>query len=193
MKVPAEERFPRFTLDDNEQVCWIATYVAAGRGQEIGLVAGQPQSWFLAFARNLKGDAAESISNIFSVLQHVLMAQRKTDFLTTQLEPAFSGFTRANAVALAKAAQGGELAFMAAWNGIFSAGWEERIPEQILVSCTWWSGRLSSHCGDDPGSRPGPRHPCGVLVFVSPLRPRLESGPGAAKHSGRGWAGLRPT
>ena len=93
MKVPAEEHFPRFTLNDNEQVCWIATYVAAGRWQEIGLLAGQPQSWFLAFARNLKGDAAESINNIFSVLQHVLMAQRKTDFLRTQLEPAFSVFS----------------------------------------------------------------------------------------------------
>lgn len=140
MKVLSEEHFPRFTLNDNEQVCWIATYVAAGRWQEIGLLAGQPQSWFLAFARNLKDDAAESIDNIFSVLQHVLMAQRKTDFLTTQLEPAFSGFTRANAITLAKAAQGGELAFMAAWNDIFSAGWEERVPEQILVNCTGGPG-----------------------------------------------------
>jgi hypothetical protein len=134
VKVPAEERFPRFTLDDNEQVCWIATYVAAGRWQEIGLLAGQPQSWYLAFARNLKGDAAESIDNIFSVLQHVLMAQHKTDFLRTQLEPAFSAFTRANAIALAKAAQGEELGFMAAWSGIFNAGWEERVPEPILVT-----------------------------------------------------------
>jgi hypothetical protein len=140
VKVPADEHFPRFTLDDNEQVCWIATYVAAGRWQEIGLLAGQPQSWFLAFARNLKGDASESINNIFSVLQHVLMAQRKTDFLRTQLEPAFSVFTRANAIALAKAAQGGELGFMATWNGIFSAGWEERVPEPILVSCSGGPG-----------------------------------------------------
>jgi hypothetical protein len=143
VKVSAEEHFPRFTLNDDEQVCWIATYVAAGRWQEIGLLAGQPQSWFLAFARNLKGDAAESINNIFSVLQHVLMAQRKTDFPGTQLEPAFSAFARANAIALAKAAQGGELGFMAAWNGIFSAGWEERVPEQILV--TWSGGK-----GDSP-------------------------------------------
>jgi len=140
VKVPAEEHFPRFTLDDNEQVCWIATYVAAGRWQEIGLLAGQPQSWFLGFARNLKGDAADSIDNIFSVLQHVLMAQRKTDFLRTQLEPAFSVFARANAIALAKAARGGELGFMAAWNGIFSAGWKERVPEQILVTCSGGPG-----------------------------------------------------
>ena len=62
MKVLSEERFPRFTLDDNEQVCWIATYVAAGRGQEIGLVTGQPQSWFLAFARNLKGAGATYVA-----------------------------------------------------------------------------------------------------------------------------------
>jgi hypothetical protein len=140
VKVPAEEHFPRFTLDDNEQVCWIATYVAAGRWQEIGLLAGQPQAWFLAFARNLKGGAAESMDNIFSVLQHVLMAQRKNDFLRTQVEPAFSAFARANAIALAKAAQAGELGFMAVWNGIFSAGWEERVPEPILVTCSGGSG-----------------------------------------------------
>lgn len=140
MKVPAEEHFPRFTLNDNEQVCWIATYVAAGRWQEIGLLAGQPQSWFLAFARNLKNDAAESINNIFSVLQHVLMAQRKTDFLRTQLEPAFSVFSRSNAIALAKAAQGGDLGFMVAWNRIFSAEWKERVPEQILVTCSGGPG-----------------------------------------------------
>jgi hypothetical protein len=34
VKVP-EEHFPRFTLDDNEHVSLIATYVAAGRWQEI--------------------------------------------------------------------------------------------------------------------------------------------------------------
>jgi hypothetical protein len=140
VKIPAEEHFPRFTLDDNEQVCWIATYVAAGRWQEIGLVSGQPESWFLAFARNLKGDAAESINNIFSVLQHLLMAQRKADFVRVQLEPAFSAFTRANAIALAKAAQGGELGFMAAWSGIFSEGWEERVPKPILVTCSGGPG-----------------------------------------------------
>ena len=88
----------------------------------------------------MKGDAAESINNIFSVLQHVLMAQRKTDFLRTQLEPAFSVFTRANAIALAKAAQGGDLGFMAAWNGIFSAECGERVPEQILVTCSGGPG-----------------------------------------------------
>ena len=39
MKVPAEH-FPRFTLDDNEHVSLIATYVAAGRWQEINLLRG---------------------------------------------------------------------------------------------------------------------------------------------------------
>jgi hypothetical protein len=145
VEVPAEEHFPRFALDDNEHVCWIATYVVAGRWQETGLLAGQPQSWFLSLARNLKGDAVESIDNIFSVLQHVLMAQRKTGFLGIQLEPAFSLFARANAIALAKAAKGGDLGFMAAWNGIFSAGWEERIPEHILVT-------YSGGPGDSPAT-----------------------------------------
>ena len=85
MKVPPEEHFPRFTLDDNEHVCLIAAYVAAGRWQEINLPEGKPQSWFLSFARALKGDRVESINNIFTMLQHVLMAQRKTDFLAIQL------------------------------------------------------------------------------------------------------------
>ena len=38
MKVSPEEHLPRFALDDNEHVCWIATYVAAGRWQEINML-----------------------------------------------------------------------------------------------------------------------------------------------------------
>lgn len=38
MKVSPKEHFPRFTLDDNEHVGWIATYVAAGRWQEINML-----------------------------------------------------------------------------------------------------------------------------------------------------------
>lgn len=136
----AEERFPRFTLDDNEHVSWIATYVAAGCWGEIGLLNEQPQSWFLGFARSLKGKAEESIDDIFSMLQCVLMARRKADFLGIQLEPAFSAFARANAIALAKAAGGGELAFMTVWNRIFALGWERRLPEQILTTYTGGAG-----------------------------------------------------
>ena len=76
----------------------------------------------------------ESINDIFTMLQHVLMAQRKTDFLAIQLQPAFSAFARANAVALAKAVKGGELVFTAEWNRIFAEGWEEGVPEPILTT-----------------------------------------------------------
>jgi hypothetical protein len=140
VKVPSEEHFPRFTLDDNEHVCSIATYVAAGRWQEISLLAGQPQSWLLTFLRSLKGDAMQSINTIFSILQHVLMAQRKTDFRGIQLEPAFSPAARANAIALAKAVNGGDLWFATEWNRIFAPGWEERVPEQILSIYTGGPG-----------------------------------------------------
>lgn len=140
MKVPAEEHFPRFTRDDDERVCSIATYVAAGRWQEISLLPGQPQSWFLTFARSLKGDATESINTIFSILQHVLMAQRKTDFRGIQLEPAFSAVARSNAIVLAKAVKGGDLGFTTEWNRIFAPGWEERVPEQILSTYTGGPG-----------------------------------------------------
>jgi hypothetical protein len=140
VKVPAEEHFPRFTPDDDEHVCSIATYVAAGRWQEIRLLPGQPQSWFLTFARSLKGDATESINTIFSILQHVLMAQRKTDFRGIQLEPAFSAVARSNAIVLAKAVKGGDLGFTTEWNRIFAPGWEERVPEQILSTYTGGPG-----------------------------------------------------
>jgi hypothetical protein len=140
VKVSPEEHFPRFTLDDNEHVCWIATYVAAGRWQEINMLLGQPQSWFLSFVRTLKGDGAESIDAIFSMLQHVLMAQRKTGFLAVQLEPAFSAIARANAVALTRALKGGDLRFTAEWNRIFASGWEERVPERLLTAYTGGPG-----------------------------------------------------
>ena len=53
LNVPPEEHFPRFTLADNEHVCVIATYVAAGRSDEINLLPEQRQSWFLSFANSL--------------------------------------------------------------------------------------------------------------------------------------------
>jgi len=140
VKVLPKEQFPRFTLDDNEHVCWIATYVAARRWQEINMFLGQPQAWFPSFARTLKGDGAEAIDAIFSTLQQVLMAQRKTDFLAIQLEPAFSAIARANAVALTKALKGGPLRFTAEWDRIFAAGWEERVPERLLTAYTGGPG-----------------------------------------------------
>jgi len=140
VKVSTEEHFPRFTLNDNEHVCWIASYVAVGRWQELNLLPGQPQSWFLSFARTLKGNGAESIDAIFSMLQHVLMAQRKTDFLAVQLEPAFSPIARANAVALTRTIREGDSRFTAEWNRIFAAGWEERVPERLLTTYTGGPG-----------------------------------------------------
>jgi hypothetical protein len=140
LKVSTDEHFPRFTLDDNEHVCWIATYVAAGRWQELNMLLGQPESWFLSFARSLKGDGAESIDALFSMLQHVLMAQRKNDFLAIQLEPAFSPFARTNAVALTRALRQGDLWFTAEWSRTFAAGWEERVPQRHLTSYTGGPG-----------------------------------------------------
>jgi len=140
VKIPAEERFPRFTLDDNEHISLIATHVASGQWQEIGLLPGQPQSWFLTFARNLKGDVVEAIENIFSILQLVLMAQRQTDFLAIQLEPAFRGTAQANSIALAKASQGADSEFIAEWNRIFAVRQEQRVPEQVLASYTGGPG-----------------------------------------------------
>src|ERR1017187_5368413 len=104
------------------------------------MLLGQPQAWFLSFARTLKGDGAESIDAIFSMLQHVLMAQRKTDFLAVQLEPAFSAVARANAVALTKALKGGDPRFIAEWKRIFAAGWEERVSEQLPTAYTGGPG-----------------------------------------------------
>lgn len=129
-----DEHFPRFTLEDTEHVCLIATYVAAGRSAEINLLPDQQQSWFLSFAQSLSGDSDEAVNAIFSMLQHVLMAQRRDDFATIQLEPAFSGFARTNALALANAAKLGSSALAAEWHRIFTPGWEERIPEQVLTT-----------------------------------------------------------
>ncbi len=123
VNAPLEEHSPRFTLEDSEHVCLIATYVAAGHGEEINLLPDQRQSWFLSFARSLNGDVEEAVNAIFSMLQHVLMAQRKHDFATIQLEPAFSAVARANAVTLAKAARLGS-----------------HTPEQILTTYTGGPG-----------------------------------------------------
>jgi hypothetical protein len=140
-----EEHFPRFTLEDTEHVCVIATYVAAGRSEEINLLPDQRQPWFLSFAQSLSGDVEEAVNAIFSMLQHVLMAQHRHDFTTVQLEPAFSPFARANAVALAKAAMLGKSDLDAEWRRTFAPGWEERVPEQLLTT-------YSGGPGDSPST-----------------------------------------
>ena len=140
MNVPPEEHFPRFTLEDTEHVCVIATYVAAGRSDEINLLPDQRQSWFLSFAQSLSGDVEEAVNAIFTMLQHVLMAQRSDDFAAIQLQPAFSTFARSNAVALAKAARLGHPALAAEWERIFAPGWEEGVPEQVLTAYTGGPG-----------------------------------------------------
>lgn len=132
MNPPAEEHFPRFTLEDTEHVCVIASYVAAGRSEEINLIPEQRQSWFLSFAQSLSGDSEEAVNAIFTMLQHVLMAQHRNDFTAIQLEPAFNPAARENAVALAKAAQLGSDELAEEWRRIFAPGWEERMPEQVL-------------------------------------------------------------
>jgi len=143
--VRPEEHFPRFTLEDTEHVCVIATYVAAGRSEEINLLPDQRQPWFLSFAQSLSRDVEEAVNAIFTMLQHVLMAQRQYDFTTIQLAPAFSAVARANATALAKAAQLGKSELTAEWQRIFAPGWEQDIPEQLLTT-------YSGGSGDSPAS-----------------------------------------
>src|ERR1700730_10300808 len=138
--VRPEEHFPRFTLEDTEHVCVIATYVAAGRSEEINLLPDQRQPWFLSFAQSLNGDVEEAVNAIFSMLQHVLMAQRKHDFATIQLEPAFSAVARANAVTLAKAARLGSSALAAEWQRVFAPSLKDHTPEQILTTYTGGPG-----------------------------------------------------
>jgi hypothetical protein len=134
LNVPPEEHYPRFTLEDTEHVCVIATYVAAGRSEEINLLPEQRQSWFLSFAQSLSDDCEEAVNAIFTMLQHVLMAQHRDDFTRIQLEPAFNPTGRGNAIALAKAAQLGSAELAKEWSRIFAPGWEERMPEQILTT-----------------------------------------------------------
>jgi hypothetical protein len=145
LSAPSEEHFPRFTLEDTEHVCVIATYVAAGRSEEINLLPDQRQSWFLSFAQSLSGDVEGAVNAIFTMLQHVLMAQRQSDFTTIQLEPAFSAVARANAIALAKAAKLCKSELTAEWQRIFAPGWEQDIPERLLTT-------YSGGSGDSPAS-----------------------------------------
>jgi hypothetical protein len=140
LNASAEEHFPRFTLEDTEHVCVIATYVAAGRSEEINLLPDQRQPWFLSFAQSLSADVDEAVNAIFTMLQHVLMAQHSHDFTTIQLEPAFSAFARANAIVLAKAARLGNSELAAEWQRVFAPGWEERVSEEILTTYTGGPG-----------------------------------------------------
>ena len=192
MNVELDEHFPRFTLEDTEHVCLIATYVAAGRSAEINLLPDQQQSWFLSFAQSLSGDSDEAVNAIFSMLQHVLMAQRRDDFTTIQLEPAFSAFARANAVALAKAAKLGALGAGGGVAADFCSGLGGAHPRTDPHDLHWRPGRLSCHRDHDPGARPDHRHSRRVLVFVLRARAQLAIGRGVSHCAGRQWQSFRP-
>ena len=149
-----EEHFPRFTLEDTEHVCLIATYVAAGRSAEINLLPDQQQSWFLSFAQSLSGDSDEAVNAIFSMLQHVLMAQRRDDFATIQLEPALSGFARTNALALANWSAPFAAPVLKPWpSGTFPV-WDDATRPRPCVSTkrstAIWTARARFRCSRKP-------------------------------------------
>ncbi len=129
------ERYPRFELSADENVCLIASFVVAGRWLEINMDEPQAMTWLFHFLGSLRGDSAEAVKDIYVLMQNILMAHHKTDFLGIQLQPPFSDWGRSNAERLAAALrQRGEPGFKAEWKQVFHDHWFETQPEQIIVT-----------------------------------------------------------
>lgn len=129
------EKFPRFELSSDENVCLIAAHITAGRWMEIGMDEPQAMTWLLHFLQSLKGQASETVPAIYTMMRNVLMAHHKTDFLGIQLQPPFLEFARSNTQSLATALhEGQEASFKKLWQETFSPGWYDRQPEHVIVT-----------------------------------------------------------
>jgi hypothetical protein len=79
---------------------------------------------------------------IFAPIQTFLMAQRAADFLSIQLDPAFSTFAQSNLERLYLAyLREGEAGFRRAWSSVFRSGWESHRPSESIVVCEGGDGR----------------------------------------------------
>ncbi len=129
------EQFPRFELSADENVCLIASHIAAGRWMQISMDEPQALTWFLHFLQSLRGEPSEAVLAIYTMTRSILMAHHKTDFLGIQLQPPFLEFARTNTEKLANALRDRqEKGFKAEWQEIFSPGWYDRQPEHIIIT-----------------------------------------------------------
>ena len=129
------QKFPRFELSTDENVCLIAAHVASGRWMQISMDEPQAMTWFLHFLQSVRGEPSEAVPAVYAMMRSVLMAHHKTDFLGIQLQPPFLEFARFNTEQLANALrERQEQGFKSQWQEIFSPGWYDRQPEHIIIT-----------------------------------------------------------
>lgn len=129
------ETFPRFELSGNENVTLICSTICAGRFIEIGMDEPQAVNWLGHFFRAVRGERSETLKSLYLMMQNLLMAQRKGDFLSIQLQPPFTRFSLVNAQYMATAlAERDDAGLRAAWNEVFAPGFRQREPEHVIVT-----------------------------------------------------------
>ena len=134
--------FPRFSLTPSEMIYLMVAGMACGRWGTADAPRKEGKSGLLQFLRVLHDHGYEVMRDIVQGMQHMLMARRGGSFLEIQEEPPFSPPALSNLVALDRAwMAGGDEAYAAEWERLFSPGWEKRAPAQPFV-------RLSGGPGD---------------------------------------------
>ena len=73
------QKFPRFELSTDENVCLIAAHVASGRWMQISMDEPQAMTWFLHFLQSVRGQPSEAVPAVYAMMRSVLMAHHKTD------------------------------------------------------------------------------------------------------------------
>jgi hypothetical protein len=88
----------RFTLNEQELATLVNQFILDGRWDQVGLDKSEASELLLQYFKCLRiGDDIKGFVNgIYITLQNTLMALRKDDFRTIQLEPPFSKFGRQN-------------------------------------------------------------------------------------------------
>lgn len=138
----ANETEIRFDLNEGELLYLIAMHVAAGWWEDFGNSEERAKSFLMSMIKVLKAHGPEAIRDLVWTMQNTLMAQRKDDFQTIQMQPPFIPCVRNHLEILDEWwVSDGEQGFNEMWDMVFRSGWRaEVVPHEII--------RLSGGRGD---------------------------------------------
>src|SRR5262249_39690389 len=120
------------------------TYIVDGRWDQVGILSEDEASNFLlTYLPHLKvgNDIQKFAKYAYLDLQNTLMAFRKDDFCTIQMEPPFSEFGQQNFIKLINTWRNkGDAGYKEEFKQIFFAGWKQQKPKLKLITYEGGSG-----------------------------------------------------
>jgi len=126
---------PQFALTEHELALLAATKAVSESFAMLGGSEDQRMDYVQVLIASLKEhEDHASVRDIFSSMQHTLMAYRKDSFEEIQQEAPFSNFALQNMMQLElQWLTGGKRGFDEEWRRIFAQGWENSVAKQSPV------------------------------------------------------------